>query len=128
MSRSFRKGRHPGNLARAAQGCMCDHLSPIRNTGRVNRHLLQRLARRQTSMRSLRKRPPHIYDNEQQALCEFKHRHRLWNEPQRMRRFEREKRLCEEHTRRKCEISAGIIDWLEESLEAERWTSTRGYF
>lgn len=29
MSRSFRKGRHPGNIARAQQSWSCDHLSPI---------------------------------------------------------------------------------------------------
>ena len=55
MSRSFRKGRHPGNIARAQQSWSCDHLSPIRNTGKVNRHLLQRLKKRRRCAQSLRK-------------------------------------------------------------------------
>ena len=107
MSRSFRKGRHPQNLYRAKHGAYCDHLSPIRNTGKVNRHLLQRLA--QTRM--------HVYDNERQAYCEFMHRHRLWNEPQREQAFKREQRRCEEQTARKRDVAERIADWLEEQEE-----------
>lgn len=117
MSRSFRKGRHPGNIARAMQGILCDHLSPIRNTGKVNRHLLQRLKKRRRCAQSLRKREMHVYDNERQAYCEFMHRHRLWNEPQREQAFKREARRCEEQTERKRDVAARIAAWREEQEE-----------
>lgn len=106
MSRSFRKGRHPQNLYRAKHGAYCDHLSPIRNTGKVNRHLLQRLSQQRAWYCSpiwgnsqWRKRAMHIYDNERQAYCEFMHRHRLWNEPQREQAFKRvmEERPARQH-------------------------------
>lgn len=112
MSRSFRKGRHPGNIASAM--ISGDHLSPIRNTGKVNRHLLQRLAKRRRSAQSLRKREMHIYDNERQAMLEFMHRHRLWNEPQRQQAFIHEARRCAERTARSKAIASGIADWLDD--------------
>lgn len=124
MSRSFRKGRHPQNLYRALRGTFCDHLSPIRNTGKVNRHLLQRLAQQRAWYNSpiwnnyqWGKRALHVYDNERQAYCEFMHRHRLWNEPQREQAFKREARRCEEQTARKRDIAERIADWLEEQEE-----------
>lgn len=124
MSRSFRKGRHPGNIARAQQSWSCDHLSPIRNTGKVNRHLLQRLKKRRRCAQSLRKREMHIYDNERQAHCEFMHRHRLWNRRQREERFLREARRCEEQTARKRDVAERIADWLEEqeTRDADLWS------
>lgn len=112
MSRSFRRRRHPENLACAAKGAWCDHLSPLRNAGRVNRHLIQRLRKRRKSARSLRKPEPHVFDNERHAYYEFVHAHRLGRTATRVRRLERARRQAEEQTARKRDVAERYREWL----------------